>query len=78
MKNPSDLDWICVRAFAASDMNCAKAAESVYLSTSAIRYHLDKVKIKTGLNPFRFCELVTLLFGYDEALTNYIREDLEE
>lgn len=50
-----------IKAFASNDMNLSKAAKEIYLSRGGAFYRLNLIRKKTGLNPFRFYELIELL-----------------
>lgn len=57
----TDVDMKVVRGFAENDMNSAKTAEALFMHRNTITYHLDKVKYVTGLNPYKFYDLVKLV-----------------
>lgn len=50
-----------IRAFATNGMNIAKAAEKEFLHPNTVRYHLQMVKERTGLDPYNFFDLNKLL-----------------
>lgn len=50
-----------VLAFAENDMKVSKTARSTFYSKNTIDYHLKCVKQKTGLDPFKFYDLVEIL-----------------
>ena len=57
----TDMDIKILIAFADNDMNSSKAGRQQYMHRNSINYHLERVKEKTGLNPFNFYDLVKLL-----------------
>lgn len=50
-----------IRAFANNDMKRNKTAEATFFTPASIDYHLNKVHLKTGLNPRKFYDLIKLL-----------------
>lgn len=56
-----------IRAFAKANMNATKAAEIAYMHRNTLVYHLNKIRDRTGFNPFEFDGLMTLL-GYVEKI----------
>lgn len=56
---PQDLEII--EAFADHSMSIAKVGQQLFMHRNTVIYHLDKVKLETGLNPRVFYDLVKLL-----------------
>lgn len=56
-----------VKAFAKCDMSTSRTARETLYSQKDIDYHLRMVKLKTGLNPRNFIDLVRLLVLLGEA-----------
>jgi len=59
-----------ILAFADSNMNLAAVARQVFMSRGGVRYHFDKIKERTGLDPGDFydlIELVKLVEAYEEG-----------
>ena len=52
--------------FAECDMCASRAARKLFYTEKAIRYRLCRVKEKTGLDPYRFYDLVKLVQMYGE------------
>lgn len=48
-------------AYAECDMNTAEVSKKLYMHRNTIKYHLDKICKKTGLNPNKFYDLIKLL-----------------
>lgn len=48
-------------AFADNNMNVSETGRQHYRHRNTVRYHLDKVIERTGLNPYNFYDLVQLL-----------------
>jgi DNA-binding PucR family transcriptional regulator len=50
-----------IRAFAAADLNVAKAAERMHVHPNTVRYRLHQIAVKTGYDPRTFAGLVDLI-----------------
>jgi hypothetical protein len=50
-----------IRAFSAADLNVATAAEQMHLHPNTVRYRLQQIATKTGIDPRTFAGLVELL-----------------
>lgn len=50
-----------VLALAESGMNPTRASKIIYFHRNTIRYHMGKIKKKTGLDPSNFYDLVELV-----------------
>lgn len=54
-------------AYARCNMSVTKTAQEVYLTPRDINYHMRMVRVKTGLDPTQFVDLVKLLFMCGEG-----------
>jgi carbohydrate diacid regulator len=63
----TDLDIQVVLAFAENNMNASKTSKSLFFHRNTVIYHLDKVKRNTGLDPFRFYDLMELILCLKEG-----------
>ena len=54
-------------AYARCNMSVTKTAQEVYLTPRDINYHMRMVRVKTGLDPTQFVDLVKLLFMCGES-----------
>ena len=61
----STIDWKIVKAYADNNMEAAKTARVLYVTTNSVVYHLHKVSFVTGLNPYKFYDLVELIKRID-------------
>ena len=61
MSKLNEIDKEVILAFAANNMNICKTASKVYLHRNTVAYRLNKIKDETGLNPFKFYDLLQLL-----------------
>lgn len=52
-----------VLAFAEYDMNIQYTADGTFFHRNTIKYRLESVKEKTGLDPKKFSELLTLVLS---------------
>ena len=59
-------ELLCVRALADNNLCAAEAARAKYFHRNTLTYHCNRVKAKTGLNPFRFYDMAQLL-GISES-----------
>lgn len=50
-----------IRAFAAADLNIARAARALHVHQSTVRHRLDRINATTGHDPRTFRGLVDLL-----------------
>ena len=57
----SETDREVLIAFAECNMNRSKTARKLMYHRNNILYHLQKIREETGLNPYRFFDLVKLL-----------------
>ena len=57
----SKFDQNALLAFAESRMNISEASRRSFISQNGLRRHLIKVRIDTGLDPFDFYDLATLV-----------------
>lgn len=60
MAGLTDVDWKIVKAIADNNMNMSKASEALYMSYNSVRYHTEKIRSITGLDPMKFDDLVKL------------------
>ena len=60
-KKLTDTDKDILISFAENNMSASETARKQYLHRNTIVYHLERVKSKTGLNPFNFYQLVQLM-----------------
>lgn len=60
-KELTDIDIQVVLAFADNNMDATKTGRNLFLHKSTVRYHLESVWEKTGLNPLKFYDLVALV-----------------
>ena len=60
---PSDRDIAIdtIRAFAAADLNVARAATTLHVHQNTVRHRLDRINATTGHDPRTFRGLVDLL-----------------
>jgi hypothetical protein len=56
-----DPDLAAIRAFAAADLNVARAAERLHVHPNTVRYRLQRIADTTGHDPRTFAGLVELL-----------------
>ena len=61
LRKLKDVDIEAFIEFAKYNMNAAETARHLYRHRNNIEYHLKKVERVTGLNPFRFYDLIQLL-----------------
>jgi DNA-binding PucR family transcriptional regulator len=54
-------DGATVRAYAAADMNVARAAERLHVHPNTVRNRLGRIAVTTGHDPRTFAGLVELL-----------------
>ena len=54
-------------AYARCNMSVTKTAQEAFLTPRDINYHLRMVRVKTGLDPAQFVDLVKLLFMCGEG-----------
>ena len=57
----TDADRDVLYAYADNDMNVSKTARNIFMNRSCVDYHLLRVHQKTGLDPYRFHDLVELM-----------------
>ena len=57
----TDIDRVVIFAFAENNMSVAETARQSYLCRGSVEYHLHRVHQKTGLNPYKFYDLVELV-----------------
>ncbi len=57
----TDVEIEMLVSFADNNMNLSETARQQFRHRNGIRYHLDKITERTGLNPFNFYDLVQLL-----------------
>ena len=50
-----------ILAYAKNNMDVCKTARFMYKHSNTVRYHLDKMHNKYGLNPYIFFDLVELV-----------------
>lgn len=60
-KRLTDVDVRVVRAFANNNMDVTKTGRELFLSRNTVKYHLESVGKKLGLNPLKFYDLVELV-----------------
>lgn len=56
-----DTDIQIIIEFANNDMDVSKTSRQIFLHRNSIVYRLKKIERLTGLNPFRFYDLIQLL-----------------
>ena len=49
-----------ILALAEHDMNQQRAARAIYTSSTTVRFHINKIKECTGLDPMNFFDLAKL------------------
>ena len=59
----TDVQKEVLKKFADNDMKITCTAKAMYMDWNTINYHLREIKRKTGLDPKRFWDLVSLLEG---------------
>lgn len=62
MDELSQLHKDIILSLAKNDMNISKVARDMKYHRNSILYHMDKIKRETGLNPYKFYDLMTLVF----------------
>lgn len=60
-KKLTETNILVVRAFAENNMRYVETARQLYFHENSIRYHLEQVRRKTGLDGTQFYDLVELL-----------------
>lgn len=60
--------WKTIRAMADADMNVAEAARLLYMHRGTVVYRLKQIHKETGLDPYRFHDLVKLLEMCDKGV----------
>lgn len=50
-----------ILSLARNDMRVTYAEKEMYMSLGSLRYHINKIKEKTGLDPKKFYELIELV-----------------
>jgi len=68
-------DKRAVLMFARANMNLSKAARLAYVSRQNMWYRLNKVKEKTGFDPFDFHDLARLVWAIEEERREYDRHN---
>lgn len=61
-KDLSETNIRVVREFALCDMSPTKTARNLFFHRNNVLYHLEQVKKKTGLDPFKFYDLVEIMY----------------
>lgn len=56
-----DRDKELIKAYAENDMDMCKTGRQYYMHHNSIRYHFQKIKRETGLEPRHFYDLIKLL-----------------
>lgn len=54
-------DFELILSFAANNMNCTNTGKAMYMHYNSIRYRLESIQRKTGLDPRKFYDLVELV-----------------
>lgn len=57
----TDTDVQVVLTFADNNMNATETGEKLFMYRTTVKYHLERVRAKTGLSPFKFYDLVKLV-----------------
>ena len=60
-KNLNEVQKEVLIGLANNNMDVSKTARKLFRHRNSVVYHLEKVKVTTGLNPFNFYELIKLL-----------------
>lgn len=60
-KELTETDCEFLLAYAKYNMQLSETARQIAYSRNAVKYHLDQVKVKTGLSPYNFYDLVKLV-----------------
>lgn len=60
--------WKTIRAMADADMNVSEAARMLCMHRGTVVYRLAQIHQQTGLDPYRFHDLVKLLKMCDEEV----------
>lgn len=63
----TERDVQIVLTFAKNNMNVSKTAQELFFHRNTVVYHLDKVERMTGLNPFKFYDLMKLVSSLKEG-----------
>lgn len=61
MQAITEQEWKIVRTFADCDMSITRTAERLFYARNTIKYHLSRIKKKTGYDPCTFYDLVRLV-----------------
>lgn len=62
----SDEDKELLKQYAKYNMNKSRTARHIYAHLNTVRYQLERIKKKTGLDPMYFYDLVALLVAIEE------------
>lgn len=57
----TDLEKEIILAYAECNMNATKASEKLFMGRTSIQWHFPKIKAKTGLEIWKFYDLVKLV-----------------
>ena len=57
----TEVDRAVLLSYADNNMNMSATARDSYLCRGSVEYHLNRVRQKTGLDPFKFHDLVELI-----------------
>lgn len=60
-KDITDFDARVVLAFADNNMNATETGKKLFMYRTTVKYHLERVRAKTGLSPLKFYDLVKLV-----------------
>ena len=60
-KELTDVDVQVVLTFADNNMNATETGKKLFMYRTTVKYHLERVERKTGLNPLKFYDLVELV-----------------
>lgn len=57
----NDLDRKIIRALADNSMNVSNVARELFMHRNTVVYHIEKIRLVTGLDPLNFWNLIKLV-----------------
>ena len=61
----NEADVECLRTFAKNNMNESATAKEMYCHRNTVKYHIERIRHITGLDPKRFYDLVKLISMFE-------------
>jgi len=59
----TELQIKIIKSYARNDMHLSNTSNELHYHPNGIRYHMNKIKDETGLDPRKFYDLVKLLIS---------------